>query len=119
MLCHLMGTPFQPDLTGAILLIEERGEALYRIDRMLTHLKLAAVFSNLSGLVLGGFQGCGPVEDVNALVVETCEKFPFPILSGVTVGHGRDNITVTVGQTAKIDPKKEVLIFDPFQSRQK
>ncbi|MBI5895448.1 MAG: LD-carboxypeptidase, partial [Desulfobacterales bacterium] len=55
-LCHLLGTPFAPSFAGAILFIEDCGEALYRIDRMLTHMKLSGCFEGLAGIVLGSFK---------------------------------------------------------------
>ena len=55
-LCHLLGTPFQPDFKGCILFVEDRGEAPYRVDRMLSHMKLAGCFNGLAGFILGSFQ---------------------------------------------------------------
>ena len=46
LICHLLGTPFFPSLDGCILFIEEKGEALYRLDRMITHLALSKKLKN-------------------------------------------------------------------------
>ena len=51
----MMGTPYEPALDGAILVLEDVDEAPYRIDRMLTHLHLAGVFRRVNGVVLGKF----------------------------------------------------------------
>ena len=59
-LCHLTGTPFAPDFKDCILLLEDTGEAPYRIDRMLSQMRLAGAFAGLRGLALGTFKGCGP-----------------------------------------------------------
>jgi len=56
-LCHLTGTPFQPDLDGTILFLEDVGEPPYKIDRMLSHMKLAGLFKGVKGVVLGSFEG--------------------------------------------------------------
>ena len=64
MLCHLVGTPFAPEFDNKILFLEDRGEAPYRIDRMLVHMALAGCFKGLSGIILGTFEECGPIEDV-------------------------------------------------------
>ncbi|MGD9280565.1 MAG: LD-carboxypeptidase, partial [Desulfobacterales bacterium] len=61
-LCHLLATPFETKFKNCILLIEDRGEALYRIDRMLFQMKLAGCFDGIAGLVLGSFEGCGSLD---------------------------------------------------------
>ena len=58
LLAALAGTPYFPDATGAIVFLEERGEYIYRCDRMLTQLALAGVFEKAAGVVLGGFTDC-------------------------------------------------------------
>ena len=55
---RLLGTPWLPDLTGAVLLLEDVGEKPYRIDRMWTHLRLAGIFDRVAGLALGDFTDC-------------------------------------------------------------
>ena len=55
---HLLGTPHLPDLGGAILVLEDVGEAPYRIDRMLTHWRLSGALQQLAGIGLGQFTDC-------------------------------------------------------------
>src|SRR5262249_9458224 len=57
-LTRLLGTPWLPDIDGAVLLLEDVGEQPYRIDRMWTHLRLAGVFDRVAGLALGDFTDC-------------------------------------------------------------
>ena len=57
-LTALMGTPWLPDFTGAILFVEETNEAEYRIDRMLTQLSLAGILPKLAGFVFGQCTSC-------------------------------------------------------------
>jgi muramoyltetrapeptide carboxypeptidase len=59
---HLLGTPHLPDLDGAILILEDVGEAPYRIDRMLTHWRLSGALRRLGGIGFGGFTDCDPPE---------------------------------------------------------
>lgn len=54
-LTHLLGTPWQPQLSGRILFLEDTGEPLYKLDRMLTHLACCGLLDNLAGLILGVF----------------------------------------------------------------
>ena len=63
-LCHLLGTPYSPIYKKNILVLEDTGEAPYRIDRMLFQMKMAGCFQGLSGVVLGSFQDCGRYEGI-------------------------------------------------------
>jgi muramoyltetrapeptide carboxypeptidase len=96
-LVHLLGTPFFPDPQGAILLIEDRGEALYRLDRLLTHLCLAGVLDRLGGMVLGNFDGCGDLSAIWEMVAERVRPFRFPVVANLPFGHGCENRVVPLG----------------------
>lgn len=110
-LCHLMGTAYGMDFNGHILFLEDRGEALYRIDRMLTHLKLAGCFNNIKGLILGSFEACGKYRDVVDLAKEIVQRDDIPVISGFGAGHGRRNMSIPIGLPAMLDTDKRVLIF--------
>ena len=58
---HLLGTRWCPSLKGAVLLLEDVGEAPYRIDRMLTHSRRVGAFQQLAGLAVGSFVGLFPI----------------------------------------------------------
>lgn len=109
LLCHLLGTPFFPRLEGAILLLEDKGEALYRLDRMLTHLMLAGQFSHLAGVVGGQFLDCGPMNAVNDLIKTTFSKNHIPVVTGFPVGHGSENMTIPMGIRAELDTRRMTL----------
>jgi muramoyltetrapeptide carboxypeptidase len=111
MLCHLVGTPFAPNFENKILFLEDRGEAPYRIDRMLVHMALAGCFKELSGIILGAFEECGPMEEVIKIIVEFCEKYPVPILAGLDAGHGSHNLTIPLGIKATLDADRHSLIY--------
>ena len=111
MLCHLVGTPFAPDFENKILLLEDRGEAPYRIDRMLVHMELAGCFKGLSGIILGAFEECGPIEDVHKIIGELFEKYPVPILAGLDAGHGSHNLTIPLGIAATLDADRHSLMY--------
>jgi muramoyltetrapeptide carboxypeptidase len=96
----LTGTPHLPDFTGAILLLEDVSEPVYRIDRMLTQLKLAGVLDKVGGVILGHFLGsdnAGTVADVEGIVLELTAKKAIPIISGYPHGHALPNLTVPFG----------------------
>jgi muramoyltetrapeptide carboxypeptidase len=111
MLCHLVGTPFAPDFENKILFLEDRGEAPYRIDRMLVHMELAGCFKGLSGIILGAFEECGPSGNVIKITAELFEKYPVPILAGLDAGHGSHNLTIPLGIEATLDADRHSLIY--------
>jgi muramoyltetrapeptide carboxypeptidase len=111
MLCHLVGTRFLPPLKGAILFIEDRNEALYRIDRMLTHLIEARLMPGIAGLMVGTFSDCGSPEDLLDLFAERLAPFSFPVLAGFPVGHGSRNITLPLGLAATLDAEAGILMY--------
>jgi muramoyltetrapeptide carboxypeptidase len=111
-LCHLLTTPFEPRFENRILLLEDRGEALYRVDRMLFQMKLAGCFDGIAGLVLGSFEECGSLDGVYKIFEEHFEDIPVPILAGFDVGHGEQNLTLPLGIDAILDTDDQILAFD-------
>jgi muramoyltetrapeptide carboxypeptidase len=113
-LCHLTGTSLGAGFDGHILLLEDLGEAPYRIDRMLTQMKMAGLFAGLAGLVLGSFEDCGAAEEIDALVLERFSDTSIPVVAGLGVGHGRTNRTVPLGVTVRLDTTAgEIRFLEP------
>ena len=110
-LIHLLGTSFLPSLSSAILFLEDRGERLYRVDRMLTQLIHTGLAQEISGLILGDFSENGPRDKLNDLVQERFASASFPILSGAPVGHGRRNLTLPLGLPATLDAGAGTLTY--------
>lgn len=110
-LCHLIGTPFAPDYKGCILLLEDRGEAPYRIDRMLCQMRLAGCFDGLAGLVLGTFEECGDPDRGLSVFSRTFNHAGIPVMTGLAVGHGMTNRTVPLGLEAVLDTDQKTLSF--------
>jgi len=110
-LCHLVGTPYMPEFSGRILLLEDRGEAPYRIDRMLVHMRLAGCFEDLAGIVLGSFEECGSMDTILDIVSDVFAQHSIPILAGLDVGHGAHNLTVPLGVEATLDADRHVLSY--------
>ena len=110
-LCHLTGTPFQPKLNGCILILEDRGEKPYRIDRMLTQMKLAGVFNGLCGLGIGTFENCGEADELFEIIDRIFNPIHIPILAGFNIGHGPDNIALPFGLEAVLDADHHLLTY--------
>jgi muramoyltetrapeptide carboxypeptidase len=111
-LCHMLATPFEPRFENHILFLEDRGEAHYRIDRMLFQMKLAGCFKGVAGLVLGSFEACGSLDGIFKIFEEHFKDIPAPILAGFDVGHGQQNMTIPNGLDATLDADKQILSFD-------
>ena len=109
LMSHLCGTPYFPDLRGAILFLEDVEEAYYRIDRMLTQLWLSGALAGIAGVAFGKFTNCDPsafflqnrpLEDILA---ERCRALGVPAVSGLMIGHIEDQTTLPVGCLAELD----------------
>lgn len=110
-----IGTPDLPDLTGAILLLEEIEEPPYKIDRMLTHLRRCGVLDKLAGIAIGQFTDCadGWPTPVAEVLLDRLGDLGVPVLGGLPIGHGRDQLTVPVGVPAVLDTKARTLTVEP------
>jgi muramoyltetrapeptide carboxypeptidase len=117
-LVHLIGTPYEMTWDDTILFLEDTGEIPYRIDRMLTHLKLADRFDRLKGLILGTFTsdtaGNCPeyyTDPIWTRVLELMEEKNIPIWANFPVGHGPDNYILPMGIDVEMDSDKGTLHF--------
>ena len=101
-LCSLLGTRFMPDLSGCILVLEDIGEAAYRIDRMLTQLRLAGALADVRGLVFGSFSDCEDSEYLPDILEEAAGFIDGPVASGLPFGHCRDTLSFRIGSPATL-----------------
>lgn len=108
----LMGTPYEIDTKDKILLIEDVGEEPFRIDRMLTQLKLAKKLQSSKGVVFGECNGCNfdglqtsRVWDFTygEVLDRIFEDIDIPVFTGLTVGHTSDQATIPFGVSAIMD----------------
>lgn len=114
-----VGTPYQIDPAGAILLIEDIGEAAYRVDRMLTQLLLAGCLDGAAGIALGGFTARPDLDspgyiDSLEIVAERLGRLGIPIVADLPFGHISETWTLPEGVLARLDASAGTLeILEP------
>ena len=112
MLSTCVGTPYMPDLEGAILLIEDVNEPAYRIDRLLTHLRNCGILQRVGGVAVGQFSepgnGNAVIKPADVLI-ERLGDLGVPVLGGLSIGHGDRNIAVSLGTYARLDANSGTL----------
>ncbi len=102
-LCHLVGTPFAPQMGGYLLFLEDHNEALYRLDRMVHHLLLSGVLDGVKGVVLGAFTKCGSRDRILEVLAVALAPLKVPVLAGLPLGHQPENHTFPLGGWARLD----------------
>ena len=111
LLSALQGTAFAPNTEDAILLLEDVEEPPYRVDRMLTHLRLSGSLAAIRGVVIGQL---GPEWDQGRPSPWQLEPLEgeFPIASGLSVGHEAPNLTLPLGLEATLDSEGGAIRFE-------
>jgi muramoyltetrapeptide carboxypeptidase len=108
-LASMVGTPYLPSLRGAILVLEEIGEPVRRVDRMLTQLRLSGTLDHLAGLVFGQFTACPsgdatlPPDLLTQILHEHAASAGAPVLAGLPYGHEPLFAPLPVGVRARIE----------------
>jgi muramoyltetrapeptide carboxypeptidase len=111
---HLLGSPHLPALQGAILVLEDVGEAPYRIERMLTHWRLCGALQQLAGLGFGSFEGWREADgradepeehrfDLDQVLRERSLDLGIPVVAHLPVGHTPGNAALPLGAWARLD----------------
>ena len=116
LLAHLVGTASDIDTKGRILFLEDVGEYLYNIDRMMRQLKRSGKLDGLAGLVIGGFSELKDTmrpfgASVEEIIREVVVEYPYPVCYGFPVSHGIDNVALKIGveYTFTVGPGSAVL----------
>ncbi len=106
---HLVGTKYQVEFKDSIFFLEDTGEPPYKIDRMLTQMKMAGCFKGIKGVVAGSFKDCENIEMVQEIIKEIFDEYQVPILAGIESGHGRINLSLPLGVEVKMDADKATM----------
>lgn len=117
LLAHVLGSESAVAMEGTLLVIEDIGEYLYNIDRMMIQLKRAGQLQNLAGLIVGQFT---EVRDNSApefgktayeIIAEHVQAYDFPVCFDFPVGHVPDNRTLPVGMSASLEVGQEHVLL--------
>jgi muramoyltetrapeptide carboxypeptidase len=101
-----IGTAYEIKTEGRILFLEDHGEPPYRLDRMLTHLRLAGKLQSVAGLLLGSFQNCDPTQDTYTakdILREILADLNVPTIAGFPAGHSKENWALPLGARVRLD----------------
>jgi len=120
LVCALLGSPYEIDPAGCLLLLEDVDEQPYHIDRFFSELRLAGKFDRLAGVILGQFTDCLPSPGKASLTMDEVLSDYFaelgvPVLKNYPIGHAADNATVPLGVEAEMDTEagRITLLEDP------
>lgn len=114
----LIGTPWLPSLQGAILVLEDTGEAPYRLDRQLTQWRSSGLLKGVAGIGLGRFDWTPdhvlPGDfTVDQILMERLKPLGVPIVRQLPVGHGVPNLALPLGRRARLDGDRGTLTLLP------
>jgi len=108
-----IGTPWEIETEGKILFLEDSGEPAYRIDRMLSYLRLLGKFDKIRGLILGrGIQHGPGGREVSRLLLEIFKERSLPIIYNFPAGHSRPNYVLPFGIVIRLDADEGKIIFE-------
>ena len=116
-LCALVGTPWQPDLTDTLLFLEDCNEAPYRIDRMLTQLHASGALRGVRGLLAGDLSQDVPLAlqkkvSWKQVLQDRFSPLGIPVVIGLPVGHGKKNEALPLGIQGRITRSGKLEILE-------
>lgn len=111
LLVSTLGTPWAGDLEGSLLFVEELDEPPYRVDRMLTHLRLSGTLAPIVGMIVGHLHCEGRPEPtawdgdvtLRGVLREMAEEFSWPLVEGLEAGHAAPNLTLPLGTLCSLE----------------
>lgn len=118
LLVSLMGTQYFPDIRNKILLLEDTGEAPYRLDRLINQLRIAGVFDKVKGVVLGAFTDCKESDpskktlSLGEVIEDYFTRIKKPVVYNFQHGHIKDNITIPYGIKFKLNASRCFIEID-------
>ncbi|OUL34203.1 LD-carboxypeptidase [Nostoc sp. T09] len=112
-LSAMIGSPYLPSWNQCILFVEEIGEDMYRVDRMLTQLKNAGILNRIAGLIFGQCTKCSLGDEPNFTLLQVLQDHILPLgipaWYGSAIGHIKDKFTLPVGVQVEIDANAGII----------
>jgi muramoyltetrapeptide carboxypeptidase len=121
LISHLIGTPSDVNTNGKLLFLEEVGEYIYNVDRMLYQLKRSGKLDKLAALIIGGFTEVKDTtvpfgKDVYEVIYDVVKEYEYPICFQFPVGHSRENYALKVGVDYQLQVgKKKVTLEEKYE----
>ena len=119
-LASMVGSSYLPGWKNSILFLEEVGEEIYRVDRMLTQLKLAGILEQLAGLIFASCTDCAkekeeePTLTLGQVLSEQIAPLGIPAWYGSMIGHMENKFTVPLGVEVEVDAERgTILMLEP------
>jgi len=117
LLAHLLGTDSDIKTRGRILFLEDVGEYLYNIDRMMYQLKRSGKLSKLAGLIVGGFTDNKDTErpfgqTAYEIIRDVVKEYDYPVCYGFPVSHGEENYALKIGVGYKLEVRKSRVVLE-------
>jgi muramoyltetrapeptide carboxypeptidase len=110
----LIGTAYDFWIDGGIWFWEDIEEPPYRLDRMLTHLKLTGRMRRIQGVVVGKLKGCGEPSEIDALLRDFFGALDIPVVRDLPFGHDGNNLLMPIGATVRLDTRdRSLTITEP------
>lgn len=111
---HMIGTPSAFKTKGSILFLEDVGEYIYNVDRMMVQLKRSGLLNNLAGLVIGGFSEMKDTtipfgKDVFTAIHEHVKEYKYPVCFDFPVSHEKDNYALKVGVRHELSVTRNIV----------
>src|SRR5699024_1992456 len=112
-----LGTPFEMNTAGKLLLLEDVDEPPYRVDSMLNQLKLAGKLANAAGVIVGDFANAKPKQYPSLIMEQGFQEYlgPFPchVMPGFNIGHCSQNFSVPLRVEATMQTPNKTLHISP------
>ncbi len=111
----IIGTPYMPEISGAILVLEDIEEEPYRVDRYFAQFKLSGLFDRINALILGDFIDCVPRDpakpalSVDEVILDYVGHLKIPVIKNFAYGHGSVKLTLPLGIQARVDTSKNYI----------